>query len=69
MMTLHRPANVDEASKLKELLEEIIKNTQDMPLVFPVHPRTKKMLNELGIEHETTSYGRSNELLRVQLPC
>ena len=52
MMTLHRPANVDEASKLKELMDEIINNTQDMPLVFPVHPRTKEMLNELGIEHE-----------------
>ena len=52
MMTLHRPANVDEASKLKDLMDEIIFNTQDMPLVFPVHPRTKKMLNELGISHE-----------------
>ncbi|MDC1225430.1 UDP-N-acetylglucosamine 2-epimerase (non-hydrolyzing), partial [Schleiferiaceae bacterium] len=52
MMTLHRPANVDEGAKLKELMDEIINNTQDMPLVFPVHPRTKKMLNELGIENE-----------------
>ena len=52
MMTLHRPANVDEGAKLKELMDEIINNTKDMPLVFPVHPRTKKMLNELGIEHE-----------------
>lgn len=52
MMTLHRPANVDEGVKLKELMDEIINNTQDMPLVFPVHPRTKKMLNELGIMHE-----------------
>lgn len=52
MMTLHRPANVDEGEKLKELMDEIINNTQNMPLVFPVHPRTKKMLNELGIEHE-----------------
>ena len=52
MVTLHRPANVDEGAKLKELMDEIINNTQDMPLVFPVHPRTKKMLNELGIEHE-----------------
>ena len=52
MMTLHRPANVDEGAKLKELMDEIINNTQDIPLVFPVHPRTKKMLNELGIEHE-----------------
>ena len=52
IMTLHRPANVDEGTKLKELMDEIINNTQEMPLVFPVHPRTKKMLNELSIEHE-----------------
>ena len=52
VITLHRPANVDEGSKLKELMDEIIYNTQEMPLVFPVHPRTKTMLNELGIEHE-----------------
>ena len=52
MMTLHRPANVDEGAKLKELMDEVIINTQDMPLVFPVHPRTRKMLSELGIEHE-----------------
>ena len=52
MITLHRPANVDEGAKLKELMDEIINNTQQMPLVFPVHPRTKKMLNEQGIEHE-----------------
>ena len=42
MMTPHRPANVDEASKLKELMDEIINHTQDLPLVFPVHPRTKR---------------------------
>lgn len=52
MITLHRPANVDEGAKLKELMEEVINNIQEMPLVFPVHPRTKKMLNELGIDHE-----------------
>ena len=52
MMTLHRPANVDEGAKLKELMDEILNNTHDMPLVFPVHPRTKKMLNDIGIDHE-----------------
>ena len=52
MMTLHRPANVDETSKLIELMNEIMKNSQDMPVVFPVHPRTKKILNETGINHK-----------------
>lgn len=52
VMTLHRPANVDEEGKLKELLDEIILHSQDLPLVFPVHPRTAKMLEQLGVKHE-----------------
>ena len=44
VMTLHRPANVDEAHKLKELLDEIIAHSKGLPLVFPVHPRTAKVL-------------------------
>lgn len=51
VMTLHRPANVDEGSKLKSLMGEIIKHSHDLPLVFPVHPRTAKMLENLGISH------------------
>lgn len=51
VMTLHRPANVDEGSKLKELMQEIISNSKDLPLVFPVHPRTAKILEGLGISH------------------
>src|SRR5690554_5539890 len=51
VMTLHRPANVDEESKLKCLMDEIINNTQDLPLVFPVHPRTAKILEGLGVSH------------------
>lgn len=51
VMTLHRPANVDEEHKLKDLLDEIISNSQDLPLVFPVHPRTAKILENLGVQH------------------
>ncbi|WP_069133106.1 non-hydrolyzing UDP-N-acetylglucosamine 2-epimerase [Rhodohalobacter halophilus] len=52
VMTLHRPANVDEEEALKGLMDELIANTRDLPLVFPVHPRTAKMLEKLGIGHE-----------------
>lgn len=52
VMTLHRPANVDEESKLKDLLHEIINHSRDLPLIFPVHPRTAKMLTNIGIAHE-----------------
>ncbi|MFB5944267.1 non-hydrolyzing UDP-N-acetylglucosamine 2-epimerase [Albibacterium profundi] len=51
VMTLHRPANVDEEEKLKELMDEIIDNSNGLPLVFPVHPRTAKILSNLGVSH------------------
>ena len=52
VMTLHRPANVDEEEALKGLMNELVANTRDLPLVFPVHPRTAKMLKKLGIGHK-----------------
>lgn len=51
VMTLHRPANVDEESKLKSLMDEIVAHTQNLPLVFPVHPRTARILEGLGVSH------------------
>jgi UDP-N-acetylglucosamine 2-epimerase (non-hydrolysing) len=51
VMTLHRPANVDEEGKLKVLIDEIIAHSNNLPLVFPVHPRTAKILQSIGINH------------------
>jgi UDP-N-acetylglucosamine 2-epimerase (non-hydrolysing) len=51
VLTLHRPANVDHENKLNVLLNEIINCSGDLPLVFPVHPRTFKILENLGIIH------------------
>jgi UDP-N-acetylglucosamine 2-epimerase (non-hydrolysing) len=52
VMTLHRPANVDDEEKLKELLDEILSNSNGLPLIFPVHPRTAKILATLNIGHQ-----------------
>jgi UDP-N-acetylglucosamine 2-epimerase (non-hydrolysing) len=49
VLTLHRPGNVDDNNKLKELLQTIIANSQGLPIVFPVHPRTAKNLQDIGI--------------------
>lgn len=49
IMTLHRPANVDHPEKLTELIAEIVNASHGIPLVFPVHPRTAKMLENAGI--------------------
>jgi len=50
-MTLHRPSNVDEGENLQELMNEIVNHSHDLPLVFPVHPRTEKILEGLGVSH------------------
>jgi len=50
VITLHRPVNVDEESKLKELLTEIVNNVDNLPIIFPVHPRTAKILSTLGLD-------------------
>jgi UDP-N-acetylglucosamine 2-epimerase (non-hydrolysing) len=49
VMTLHRPANVDSKEKLGELISEILKASQGMLIIFPVHPRTAKILEQTGI--------------------
>jgi len=49
LITLHRPANVDEGKNLKKHLKEIITNVQGLPVIFPIHPRTEKIFNDLDI--------------------
>ncbi|MCR9289861.1 MAG: UDP-N-acetylglucosamine 2-epimerase (non-hydrolyzing) [Bacteroidetes bacterium] len=49
VMTMHRPANVDEQQKLKEFISQITSNVQGLPIVFPMHPRTKKIFDNLKI--------------------
>ena len=48
VVTLHRPANVDEAAGFARLLDAIAEGTQGWPVIFPVHPRTAKTLRELA---------------------
>jgi UDP-N-acetylglucosamine 2-epimerase (non-hydrolysing) len=50
VMTLHRPANVDQELQLGDLIDTIIKSSRGLPLIFPVHPRTAKILQNVGIE-------------------
>jgi UDP-N-acetylglucosamine 2-epimerase (non-hydrolysing) len=42
LLTLHRPSNVDDAEKLADMLQVIEKGTAGKPVIFPVHPRTRK---------------------------
>ena len=51
VLTLHRPSNVDSAEKLAELLGAIDAIAAEVPVIFPVHPRTQAHLKEAGIRH------------------
>ena len=51
VLTLHRPSNVDSPDTLRQILDGVLKIADDMPVVFPVHPRTRQRLSELGANH------------------
>ncbi len=48
VLTLHRPSNVDSVEKLTELMSTIEAVANELPVIFPVHPRTKQRLAESG---------------------
>jgi len=48
-MTLHRPSNVDDKKVLSETMETIYEISDELPIIFPCHPRTRKRIDELGL--------------------
>jgi UDP-N-acetylglucosamine 2-epimerase (non-hydrolysing) len=51
LLTLHRPANVDDPQAFREILEGISKLGEQMPMIFPVHPRTRKHVEQFDFQH------------------
>jgi UDP-N-acetylglucosamine 2-epimerase (non-hydrolysing) len=49
-VTLHRPSNVDTKETLAEILSALEVVNKDLPLVFPVHPRTAARMKEFGLQ-------------------
>jgi UDP-N-acetylglucosamine 2-epimerase (non-hydrolysing) len=49
LVTLHRPSNVDDLSGLKRLLDALTTIGATLPAIFPVHPRTRQKIAELGV--------------------
>ena len=52
VVTLHRPSNVDDPDRLKNLLQALATLTERLPLVFPVHPRTRQKMEGAGISKD-----------------
>jgi len=49
IVTLHRPSNVDDAEQLARMVKVVTAAAARLPVVFPVHPRTRKMLEASGL--------------------
>ena len=50
VLTLHRPSNVDDRETLLRIIGALEAIGQRVPIIFPVHPRTRKMIAEMGVE-------------------
>ena len=60
VVTMHRPSNVDDPASLAELLEILREVSQRLPLVWPIHPRTRANIDRLGL---------GEQLARVRMAC
>ena len=49
LVTLHRPANVDDSANLKGILESLLDVNRDLKVVFPAHPRTRQRIADFGL--------------------
>jgi UDP-N-acetylglucosamine 2-epimerase (non-hydrolysing) len=49
LVTLHRPANVDDSATLKRLLQSLLEVNRDLAVIFPAHPRTRQRISDFGL--------------------
>jgi UDP-N-acetylglucosamine 2-epimerase (non-hydrolysing) len=49
VLTLHRPSNVDDPAAFARVIDALEEVSRRLPIVFPAHPRTRKMIDELGL--------------------
>ena len=61
LVTLHRPANVDDLDWLKDMFAALSEIGKEFPVIFPVHPRTQERLRAAGL-------GESNGSLKLMAP-
>jgi UDP-N-acetylglucosamine 2-epimerase (non-hydrolysing) len=50
VLTLHRPSNVDTEETFRRILDAVVTIAAELPVVFPVHPRTRQRLKEFGVD-------------------
>lgn len=66
-VTIHRPSNVDDRQIFTGILEALREIAKDIPLLFPMHPRTRKMLNSFELQNYAPPLEKSNDRLESGL--
>jgi UDP-N-acetylglucosamine 2-epimerase (non-hydrolysing) len=54
LVTLHRPSNVDEPGMLRKIVETLNKLSSSLPVIFPIHPRTRQRISDFKLELAST---------------
>jgi UDP-N-acetylglucosamine 2-epimerase (non-hydrolysing) len=61
VLTLHRPSNVDDRDTLSRILDALTAVSHNIPIVFPVHPRTKKQIELFGLDDNIIFHDLNSE--------
>lgn len=70
LLTLHRPSNVDEPEGLRGLLEVLGEIAQELPVLFPAHPRTQERIQKFGLGTQVkTEWGREERGILLTPPA
>lgn len=49
VVTIHRPASVDDSAALKSILQSLLEVNRDLTVIFPAHPRTRQRISDFGL--------------------
>jgi UDP-N-acetylglucosamine 2-epimerase (non-hydrolysing) len=56
LITMHRPANVDDKETLQCILQQLETLSKDIDIIWPLHPRTRKMADEFGLSNNLSAF-------------
>ncbi len=64
--TMHRPSNVDNQDRLEELLGIILQISTEIPVIFPIHPRTEKRIKDFGLDRMLDAPTQAGRIMLTQ---